>query len=121
MNKYGVADYCDLICFPQKAHLCFFLVCMEAAKTPFRFEVRDYLGEDAKFPFFIIGVILFSRLVGAFQTEDMNGATVAAAGQPLGVDIKGKRVDSCILTSSSEFLDALGCNDVEYSDDGAFL
>lgn len=51
----------------------------------------------------------------------MNGTTVAAAGQPLGVDIKGKRVDSCILASSSEFLDALGSDNVEYSDNGAFL
>ena len=66
MNKYRVADYGDLVSFSQEAHLCFFLICMEAAKTPFRFEVRNYLGEDAKFPFFIIGVLLFSGLVGSF-------------------------------------------------------
>ena len=121
MNKYGIAYYGDLVGFAQEAHLCFFLVGMEAAETPLWFEVWDYFREDTEFPFFVIGVILLSGLIGPFQAEYVNGAAVAAAGQPLGVDVEGKRVYCGILASSSEFLDALGGDNVEYSDNCAFL
>lgn len=89
---------------------------MIGAKAPFWIKERGYFGEEAETYFFVYAFFTIF-LPYFFEAEDVNGAAIAAAGQPLWVNVESDGVDGGVVRAPSKFLDALCCIDVKNSND----
>jgi hypothetical protein len=117
---YRVTDDGQLVWFSDETHLGFLFVGVVRTETPLGVEERWNFGQKTKTDL-LVDALLPPLLPNLLQSEDVDSPTIAAAGQPLRTDIESYWVDSCVIWTSPQFLDAFSSQDVENTDKSALL
>ena len=110
-----------MILFPKKPNLSLLFIRMKRGKTPLGVKVWGYFGKNGQFTLFVSRLCFSIFPYSLINAKYMHSTTIAAACEPLRVEVECNGVDSGILWAPSQGLDAFSGGHIEYPYDGPFF